>query len=280
MLALLLATAAALIWGTGDYSGGKASQRAGALQVTVLSQLLSLPILVGCVALTAGATPRPTDIGWGAAAGVAGFIGIVLLYRGLAAGAMAIFAPVTAVTAAVVPLAVGLIFDEPPGGLALTGVGCAIVAIALMSLAPQSPAARAVVDGKLIRLALASGAMFGAFFALLGQASSDTGLWPLVGVRTGSLALGLALVARSGLSLRLRGPALRWTAIAGVFDIAANALYLLAAQRGTLSIVAPIAALYPASTVILALAIDRERIRPAQAVGLGLAATALVLVAS
>jgi hypothetical protein len=41
--------------------------------------------------------------------------------------------------------------------------------------------------------------------------------------------------------------------------------------------VAAIAALYPASTVLLALAVDRERLRPVQIAGLGLAATALVL---
>ena len=39
-------------------------------------------------------------------------------------------------------------------------------------------------------------------------------------------------------------------------------------------------ALYPVSTVLLAMLIERERMRPIQLAGLGLAATALVLVAS
>jgi drug/metabolite transporter (DMT)-like permease len=43
--------------------------------------------------------------------------------------------------------------------------------------------------------------------------------------------------------------------------------------------VAPISALYPVSTVLLAMLVDRERVRPVQLAGLGLAATALVLVA-
>jgi hypothetical protein len=46
-----------------------------------------------------------------------------------------------------------------------------------------------------------------------------------------------------------------------------------------LSVVAPIAALYPVSTVLRARAVDKERVRPLQVVGLGLAATALVLTA-
>jgi uncharacterized membrane protein len=58
----------------------------------------------------------------------------------------------------------------------------------------------------------------------------------------------------------------------------ANGLFLTATYTGLLSVVAPIASLYPASTVILALLVDREPVRPAQAAGLCLAATALVLV--
>jgi uncharacterized membrane protein len=70
-----------------------------------------------------------------------------------------------------------------------------------------------------------------------------------------------------------------WVALAGVGDITANALYLLAVRNGLLSLVAPIAALYPAGTVLLALGLDRERVRPTQVVGLVLAAAALVLAA-
>ena len=68
-------------------------------------------------------------------------------------------------------------------------------------------------------------------------------------------------------------------AAAGIGDIGANALYLLATSQGLLSIVAPISALYPVSTVMLALTLDKERVRPIQIAGLGLAAAALVLTA-
>ena len=50
-------------------------------------------------------------------------------------------------------------------------------------------------------------------------------------------------------------------------------------QSAPTAVVAPVAALYPVSTVLLALAVDRERVRPIQVAGLGLAATALVLTA-
>lgn len=280
MLPAVLAAFSALIWGAGDFCGGKATQRARALPVTVVAQLAGLPVVVLGLVLISATSPRPSDLGWGALAGVAGFVGLVLLYRGLAAGAMAIFAPVTAVTAAVVPLGAGLVLDESPGTLALIGVCCAIIAIGLMSVQVAASGRQAVVTPRLILLALAAGTMFGVFFILLGRAGDNAGMWPVLGVRVGSITLGLLLVARQRVSLRLDRPVLRWTVTAGVFDITANALYLLAAQRGLLSVVAPVAALYPASTVLLALLVDRERLRPVQLAGLGLAATALVLVAA
>jgi drug/metabolite transporter (DMT)-like permease len=280
VLSVVLAAFSALIWGAGDFCGGKATQRARALPVTVVAQLAGLPVVVLGLVLISATSPRPSDLGWGALAGVAGFAGLVLLYRGLAAGAMAIFAPVTAVTAAVVPLGAGLALGESPGTLALIGVCCAIIAIGLMSVQVAASGRQAVVTPRLILLALAAGTMFGVFFVLLGRAGDNAGMWPVLGVRVGSITLGLLLVARQRVSLRLDRPVVRWTVTAGVFDITANALYLLAAQRGLLSVVAPVAALYPASTVLLALLVDRERLRPVQLAGLGLAATALVLVAT
>jgi len=65
---------------------------------------------------------------------------------------------------------------------------------------------------------------------------------------------------------------------AGVFDMGANVLYLAAVRAGMLSIVSVVASLYPASTVALAFGIDKERLGKWQAVGLGVAALALVLV--
>lgn len=278
VLPILLAAVSAAVWGTGDFCGGKASQRADALAVTVVSQLFGLPILLVCVVLLSPHGPDATPILRGAVAGVAGFLGILLLYRGLARGAMAIFAPISAVTSAIIPMTVGLVFDKPPAPLALIGAVCAIVAIGLVSMSGGS--GNAAVTPGLVGLALLTGTMFGIFFAVLGQSGSDAGMWPLVGVRVGSIGAGLVVVAATRASLRIAPGPRRWTIVAGTLDIAANALYILAAARGVLSIVAPIASLYPVSTVLLALGVDRERVHPVQLAGLGLAATALVLAAT
>ncbi len=263
------------MWGSADYCGGRATQRVSALSVTVVSQIYGLPILALAVLLVPG-TPRLGDVGWSAAGGVCGFLGIVLLYRSLSTGAMAIAAPITAVTGAVVPVIAGLLLEQAPSAITLAGVGCAVAAIGLVSMGPRTGGR---VSARVIGVALLAGAMFGVFFVLLAQTSDDSGVWPLVVVRSVSIPLGLALIAMRGARLRMPRQLTGWLIGAGAGDIGANALFLLAVRDGLLSVVAPIAALYPVSTVLLALAIDKERVRPIQVAGLGLAASALVLTA-
>ncbi len=284
MLAVGLAAISALVWGSADYCGGKATRRGSvhaarpgsAIGVTVASQLFGVPVLILCVLVIPGSVYL-SDLVWGAGAGAAGLIGIVLLYHGLATGTMAVVAPITAVTSALVPLVVGLVSEAKPPALALAGALCAVAAIGLVSLGSTGAGGRA--SASVVGVALASGAMFGIFFTLLAQTHGESGMWPLVAVRACSISLGLLLLLSRGLSLSPARGTLPLVVFAGIGDIAANALYLLAAKEGLLSVVAPIAALYPASTVLLALAIDKERVRPIQIAGLGLAATALVLTA-
>ena len=128
-------------------------------------------------------------------------------------------------------------------------------------------------------LALASGALFGIFFALLAQTLRRLGH-----VAAASPAGSCSITAGPGCwssaaASRLRTPwrTLPWVALAGVGRRRGERAVPARRPEGLLSVVAPIAALYPVSTVLLALGLDKERVRPVQVAGLGLAATALVL---
>jgi drug/metabolite transporter (DMT)-like permease len=289
MIAILLAALSGVVWGTGDFAGGKATQRTSSLVSTVFSKAASVPLLLVYLAVLRMPL-RPATLGWGALAGLFGMVGMIVFYRALSTGAMSVVAPVSAVTSALVPLAVGLVIERSPGAQALVGVGCAVAAIALVSMAPRVEGS--VVTLRLIGLALVAGLGFGLFFVCLSRAGAaaggHAGLWPILAAHTAALTFGgiLLLRGRSGggrpaVPIKVGSRATWiWIVIAGVFDMTANVLYLLAVQGGLLSIVAPIASLYPASTVLLAMLVDRERMRPIQLAGLGLAATALVLVAS
>jgi drug/metabolite transporter (DMT)-like permease len=289
MLFVVLAGLSGLVWGVGDFAGGKATQRAEALHVVWLSKLISLPLLALYLVLL----PSPLDVGslgWGVLAGAFGAVGVVVFYRALSAGAMTVVAPIASVTSAAIPIVVGLAAGERPGPLALVGVTCALVAIALVSLAPPRPGVVSVVTGRLVGLAVLSGVGFALFFVFLARANvaagGDAGLWPIASAQLAALVLTavMIIVARSRPGRTPpdrpwpRGRTLAWTAVAGPLDMSANALYLVAARYGDLSLVAPLAALYPVTTVLLALAVDGERLRPLQVLGLVLALGALLLV--
>lgn len=275
MIGELAASGTAAAWGAADFCGGKATRRASAPAVVVISQLFSLPLLAVSLLVAADGWPGTPAVSWGFAAGLSGGIGLVLLYRALAVGVMSVVAPVTAVTAASIPLVVGLLSDQPPSPVALLGAGVAVIAIGLVSVSPVD--ARIGGSGRIIALALAAGVAFGLFYVLLAPVEAGAGLWPLLGIRAGSLVSAVAMLVPAFGSMRLARSSLPWAAGAGTLDIAANAFYLAATYHGALSVVGPIASLYPAATVLLAVVVDRERLRPLQSIALGLAAVALVL---
>jgi drug/metabolite transporter (DMT)-like permease len=283
MLTVVLAALSGLVWGVGDFAGGKATQRAAALLVVWLSKLVSLPLLA--VFLLVLFVPLSmVSLIWGAFAGAIGLVGVWLFYRALSAGAMTLVAPITAVTSAAIPVLVGLLQGERPEGVRLVGVCCALLAIGLVSLAPRPAGQELVVTPRLISYALGAGLSFALFFILLAAAGDaadgDPGLWPIASSQISALLVGGVLLVLTRPAGRPRGASFGWTLVAGPFDMTANALYLLATRTGALSIVAPLAALYPVTTVLLALLVDRERLRALQIVGLALAAVALVLVST
>ncbi|MFI5954902.1 EamA/RhaT family transporter [Cryptosporangium sp. NPDC051539] len=282
MIPALLAGCSALVFGVADYCGGSAGKRAPAVAVSFVAKLCGFPLLlVLALLLGAGHGLSVRDVGWSALAGLAGVGAVVLFYRAMSVGAMAVVAPVAAAASAVLPVVVGLVVDGSPGALPLAGVGVAIVAIALVSAGGGRPAdTSAIVTPALVGLAAVSGLGFGLFFVLLDRVDAGAGQWPLVVAHAAALValLGASLVGRERLTVARA--ALPFAVAAGAFDTIANVLYVVANNAGQLAIVAPVASLYPASTVVLALVLDHEKVRGWQLLGLGLAGTALALLAA
>jgi cyclophilin family peptidyl-prolyl cis-trans isomerase/HEAT repeat protein/uncharacterized membrane protein len=105
-------------------------------------------------------------------------------------------------------------------------------------------------------------------------------MWPLLVARSVSVSLFAAVALAGRRSLRMPADVFGLVVVCGVVDMLANALYLLAARQGPLSIVVTLTSLYPASTVLLARAILRERLNPWQISGVACALIAIVLIVS
>src|SRR5207253_9592589 len=128
-----LAVLSSITYGAADFLGGLATKRSPLFSVVIFSQLSGLNLLLLALPALPRASPTAIDFAWGAAAGLAGGIGVALLYRALSVGVMSVIAPVTAVCAVLVPLMVGMLLGERPARQAMLGVILAIVAIVLVS---------------------------------------------------------------------------------------------------------------------------------------------------
>ncbi|MEW9551447.1 EamA family transporter [Nonomuraea sp. NPDC050783] len=275
MTAVILATACAVVYGTADFFGGLATRRTQVLSVVVLSQLAGLALVLVLMPALPGAPGGPALL-WGLAAGLSGAAGLALFYRALATGVMSVVAPATAVTSAALPVLFGLATGERPQFWALVGVVLALGSVLLVSQ-DRSAGGRGASGG--LAAALLAGAGFGGFFILLALAPRDAGLWPLVGARLSSVAAVTAVALATGRALRPRAGTLRVIVAAGVLDMVANVLYLLAQRQGLLSLVAVLVSLYPASTLLLARQVLGERLNGVQVAGVACALGAVALIA-
>jgi len=278
-MAYLLAIAAAVGYGAADFMGGLASRRAATLAVVLWSQLVGLAMVAAAVLLFP-AHPAARDLAWGAGAGLAGSLGVGLLYYALSIAPMSVVAPVTGVCALSVPVVAGLAFGERPGAAALAGVPLAALAVVLVSRGADPAHAPPSRHGSAlgVPIAVAAGLVVGLFLVGIAQVSPEAGLWPLVAARASSVAAAGMIGAAGPRRLRLDRATVPVVVAAGAVDMLANILYLLAVQRGMLSLVGTLSSLYPGATVLLAALVLHERLRPVQLAGLACALAAVVLV--
>lgn len=282
----LLAIGSALLYGAADFTGGITTRRAGTVPVVLISQASGLILVALLLPLLPDASPSRADLLWGAVAGLTGGIGVALLYQALAIGIMAVVAPTTAVCAVAIPVVTSVLLGERPVPVTLAGIGLGIASIVLVS--QQTTAAKAE-HSELpapprrrsgVGIALVSGVAIGFFFLSLAQAQAESGMWPLLSARSVSVAIFGALAFAGKRSIRMPAQIATLAIVCGLIDMLANALYLLAAQQGPLSIVVTLSSLYPASTVLLARVVLGERLNPWQISGVGCALAAIVLIVS
>ena len=269
----LFSLSAAATWGVADFSGGIATRRSPVFSVVAIAHAAGLAFMVALAVLFREALPGRIALVWGAAAGLVGGAGLACLYRALSVGKMGLNAPLSSVIAALVPLVFSFVSEGLPHAWRMAGFAMALVSIWLIA---AQRGASGGSDG--LGLAIAAGVGLGGFLLLIKFAGSSAVFWPLAMARVGSLGLMLAIVALSGSEWRPAAGSLRWILLAGLLDTGANALYVAAAQRGSLAVAAVLSSLYPASTVILARLVLKERWSPLQAVGMVAALVSVALI--
>jgi drug/metabolite transporter (DMT)-like permease len=255
-----------------------ATRRSAETAVVLGTETVGLLLLL-VIAPFAGGSPYASDLELGSAAGLVGVVGLALLYRGLARGRASVVAPLSAVGAAVLQVGWGLAGGEDPGGWAIAGIVLALVAIGVVAgSADETAHGGSLGRGEELACGLGAAVGFGAYLILISETSDGAGLWTVVAARVAPVVV---LVVVLGLLRRPLLPgraALPLVSLSGMTDAGANALLLVAVRTGLLTVVAPVANLYPAVTVVLARAFGHERIGRLRLAGLALAVVSLVLI--
>ncbi len=274
----MLALCASITWGIADFMGGQKARRLSVLPVLLFSQGPALILMLGL--MWARQVPFSPGV-WtleAAVAGISGLIGLAALYRGMAVGVVSIVAAIAA-TAPIVPLAAGLLRGERPRLVQLIGAGLALTGIILLSFDRRSPiTGRRLGPG--VGLAMLAALAFGIFLLALRDASRPDPVWAVVVNRVSSVAVLMlvGLVFRS--RLRLRPSDLPGLSLIGTLDVGADILYAIATTAALLSLIAILASLYPAVTVVLARIFLGERLGRAQQAGLALAFGGVLLISA
>ena len=281
-MAAILALLSSLSWGTSDFLGGLAARRVGTIRVLAVSYPAGAVLITGAALVLIPGDVSRRSAAIGVLAGVVGVLAVGLLYAALTRGQMGIVSPITAVLSGAVPVVVGLVLGESLSILAVVGIAAAAVAVVLVSRESgvhRSTPARAIV------LAFASGLAIGVYLSVLGTAPANSGIWvATIGRWVSSSLVVLALlvvITRARRSASDRPVSYPWNLAlaAGGLDATANAVFQLAAQRGSLAVVAVIGSLYPAATVVLARYLLHERLSRVQVIGVLLALAAAGLLA-
>src|SRR6202023_2400303 len=250
LTAVLLALAASLSWGVGDFIGGFKTRRLGAFAVLFISQPPTL-LLIAAIVIIRGVpfVPGPW-IAAGVIAGLVGLVGLSAAYRGMAIGVVSVVSTIAA-TGPVVPIVVGLVLGERPSLLQFGGIVVTLAGIALLAFDRRPQAGGKLVPG--VGLALLAALAFGVFLVAIRYASRPDPVWGVLATRTGSVSalLVLGLVFRSRIKVGTTDvPSL--FAI-GVLDVSADVFFAVATTVGLLSIVSLLSSVYPAATATLGL---------------------------
>lgn len=274
----MAASLAAAAFGAGDFLGGVAAR--GSDWRHVVSVALGAGLLVLGVAACFDSGPTATlPLGWCLFAGAGFAVGVSLLYRALARGQMTQVAPITAVVAITVPAFVDILTGKAMTGHLLLGLGAAGLSAALLS-GLNGGWRDSMRNRSVIIVAIGAGLGLALFYIGLDRVDAAGG-----GTRGLLLVRATAFVVTAAVALKRRSEAFQPRSLgiavgAGLLDGTANLLLMIAFATGGLAETAAVASLYPVATILLAIAVLRERPSMSQGIGLLLAIPAIFLLKS
>jgi drug/metabolite transporter (DMT)-like permease len=284
MLAVLLALAASLSWGTSDFLGGLLSRRYSVLAAIAVVQPTALLGTLVVVAVHGTGPPRLSSLLAPLLGGLVSAAAGLAEYQAFRISSMSLVAPIIA-GSAVVPFLAGLISGDRLAVVQLAGALLAISGIIVISrgggpvveaVAFRGPAGHVVLSPaasrqrldpirlRAVLLALGAALGFGLLLVSFDLGGKADPYWTVLAARSSSaVAIGIYLGARRP-PLRLPLRAIPVLILAGFLLVVANTSFTLASTFGHLSVVGILGSLYPAITVAYAAVLLREGLQRVQ----------------
>jgi drug/metabolite transporter (DMT)-like permease len=292
MITAVLGLLTAITYGSADFFAAIASRKVRVVVVTAVASLSGLMVLLLLLPLLGGIFSEQA-IFWGLMGGFSSVVALLALYASLALGPISIISPLGALVSAIVPAAIGVaLLGESFSMLGWVAIALALVAVVLVGFVPPSSTAGKEVlmpKPRAIILAIIAGAGIGIAVTSLARSPADSGIAPIIVMRTTAAVLLGSIVligvlrgqkaAAEGNTLPLTTKVWLTVAAAGVLDAGANIFFTLASRSGTLTVVGVLTALYPLGTILLARLVLKEHVANTQKVGIAISLTASLLLA-
>lgn len=292
MLTAILGLLTAITYGSADFFAAIASRKVRVVVVTAVASFSGLIVLLLLLPFMGGIFSEQA-IFWGLMGGFSSVVALLALYASLALGPISVISPLGALVSAIVPAAIGVaLLGESFSALGWAAIALALVAVVLVGFVPPSsnsgkevlmPKPRAIV------LAIIAGAGIGIAVTSLARSPADSGIAPIIVMRTtASLLLGAIVLlgvlrgqkaSAEGNPQPLTTKVWLTVAAAGLLDAGANIFFTLASRSGTLTVVGVLTALYPLGTILLARLVLKEHVANTQKVGIAISLTASLLLA-
>jgi drug/metabolite transporter (DMT)-like permease len=266
-MASILALLSSVLWGSADFVGGVLTKKHKAVAVTAVSQIFGLILGIFLVVIThAFIAPNLSWNGYllpGIGSSIAGFLGLVVFYQGLATGSMGVVSSIGSL-GALIPIAIAFINGERPSNLQIYGMVVALLG-AFLASGPE------VLKGASIRpilLGLTAMLCFGTALAFMAQGSKINSLLTMTTMR----AFSVSIVILVSLIMRNFGNFGKKDLIPLIFmgtsDFLANLFLGIATTKGLVSIAMVLGSLVPIATALLAFKFLHERLHKVQYVGI------------
>ena len=262
-VAIFFAFLSSIFWGFGGFFAGQASRRGSLIPTLTLDIFIGMFVVVP-LAFSIADTFTWHDFLIGGLAGLFGMSGAAFLYAGMKKAAYVTVIPVSGVAGALFPVLWGLVGGDSLSALQILGILVGLISIALASgISLQT--FKGPIAG--LRDGVMAGLGFGGFYIVIENTSNETEPWGAVASRLFPLLILLFILCLITDKAKPSKQAFPFIVGSGLSNACASTCFLLAVNRGLLSITSLLSALYPAITVVLAHFLIKEKMTRTQVFG-------------